>query len=231
MYPSRLGVCGDNQGRPHSDTFTHNVAGDVSSRPSPGVSDVGSRRLYDGRRDNDVRKRNYVRLYMGRQIVLENDQLVKIVNESAKRVLRGLMSEGFLGSALANTANVLKIASMLPMVPSIMNGVEKMMGGDNGAPQNSSPYQGSPSPSYGADRPTSPLGNGQSEGKPQQVSAEDLIKLYQTNPEAFQAIVQNPSLLNQMGGSSDTMSQLANDPSLMQQLASDPKLQALLQLM
>ena len=55
MHSSRLGSCGDNQGRADSDTFTHNVAGGVSSRPSPGVSDVGSRRLYDGRRDNDVK--------------------------------------------------------------------------------------------------------------------------------------------------------------------------------
>lgn len=159
---------------------------------------------------------------MKRQIVLENDQLVKMVNESAKRVLRGLMSEGFLGSALANTANVLKIASMLPMMPSIMNGVEKMMNGDNGAPQQNStlqqsaPTQSSASSNYALENPTGT----QSDGSKTQISAEDLIKLYQTNPEAFQAIAQNPSLLSQMGGSSDAMSQLA----------SDPKLQALLQL-
>lgn len=165
---------------------------------------------------------------MKRQIVLENDQLVKMVNESAKRVLRGLMSEGFLGSALANTANVLKIASMLPMVPSIMNGVEKLMNGDNASPQNQggSPYQGNAYGNYDSGKSVNPLGNGQSK----QISAEDLLKLYNSNPEAFKAIAQDPSLLSQMGGSSDAMSQLASDPSFMQQLASDPKLQALLQL-
>ena len=33
---------------------------------------------------------------MKKQIVLENDQLIEMVNESAKRVLRGLMTEGWL---------------------------------------------------------------------------------------------------------------------------------------
>ena len=55
MYPSCLGLCGHDQGRPDSDTSSHDVAGGVSSRPCPGDSDVGDCRLYDGRCDNDVR--------------------------------------------------------------------------------------------------------------------------------------------------------------------------------
>ena len=157
---------------------------------------------------------------MKRKIVLENSQLVEIVNESARRVLQGLMSEGFLGSALANTANVLKIASMLPMVPSIMNGVKALTDGYNGSPRGNNPYQDAQSPNYFADRSANAFGGGRNELKSQQISAEDLIKLYQTNPEVFQAIAQDPSLLNQMGGGSDIMGQLANDPSFMQLLAS-----------
>lgn len=151
---------------------------------------------------------------MKRQIVLENGQLVKMVNESARRVLQGLVNEGFLGSALANTANVLKIASMLPMMPSIMNGVEKLVGGnDNSSLQGNAPSQGGSS-SQG----NSTSNYGQSDSVSKQISAEDLLKLYNSNPEAFKTLAQDPTLLSQITSNPQIADQIMSDPTMMQML-------------
>ena len=145
---------------------------------------------------------------MKRQVIFESEQLRQIVNESARRVLRELVNEGFLGSALANTANVLKIASMLPMVPDIMNGVEKLVSkGQGSSPGTANQYQGGGLGNYIPDKPSeAPV-----VGQRQQMSTEDLVKLYNTDPEAFKAIAQNPSLLSQLSAGQNAASQSVND--------------------
>ena len=159
---------------------------------------------------------------MKRQVIFESEQLHQIVNESARRVLRELVNEGFLGSALANTANVLKIASMLPMVPDIMNGVEKLVSKRQGpSPGTANQYQGGGLGNYIPGNPSeAPV-----VGQRQQMSAEDLVKLYNTDPEAFKAIAQNPSLLSQLSAGQNAASQPGNDPYFTKQSSGDQGIQ------
>lgn len=159
---------------------------------------------------------------MKKRIVLREGQLVEMVNESARRVLQGLVNEGFLGSALANTANIMKIASMVPMIPAIMNGVEKVVsGGDNNQPRENRPSDRGALP-YAQDPNYGQKPNyGQSEGMPKEVGTENIMKLYSSNPEAFATLAKDPALLVQIAGNPEMMDQITRDPSLLQMLVSN----------
>ena len=133
-----------------------------------------------------------------------------------------------MGSALANTANVLKIASMLPMVPGIMNGVEKMASKWQGSsPDTANQYQSGSLSNYMPGKPS----EGPVVGQRQQMSAEDLVKLYNTDPEAFKVIAQNPSLLSQLSAGLNAASQSGNDPYFTKQSSGDQSIQDILQML
>lgn len=117
---------------------------------------------------------------MKRQVILDNDQLIEMVNESAKRALRGLMTEdGWLG-----------------------------IGGHNDIDDYLEDY-----------------GNGSNEGMLRQIGEEGIGKLAEANPEAFQAIVQDPMLLAQIAGNPGVVDKMASDPSFMTKLATNPNVQ------
>lgn len=121
---------------------------------------------------------------MKRQVIFDDDQLFEIVNESAKRTLRTLMTED--GSISDTILGVFKSKEQ---------------------------------------KAIEALSNGQNDGMLNQIGGENLVKLYQANPEAFQAISQDPMLLAQIAGNPGVVDKMASDPSFMTKLATNPNVQ------
>ena len=124
---------------------------------------------------------------MKRQVIFNDDQLVEMVNESAKRVLRGLMTE-------------------------VWYKPWTWFGGDD---DNSE-----------ADEIMAAFSNGQNNGMLNQIGGDNIVKLYQANPEAFQVISQDPMLLAQIAGNPGVADKMASDPSFMTKLATNPNVQS-----
>lgn len=125
---------------------------------------------------------------MKRQVILDNNQLIEIVNESAKRTLRSLMTEDqSIWQKLMNTLGV--------------------GGGD-------------------IDDYIEQYGNGQNEAMLRQIGPENLQKLAESNPEAFQVIAQDPMTLARIAGNPDVASKMAEDPTFMTKLATNPNVQS-----
>lgn len=121
---------------------------------------------------------------MKRQVIFDDDQLFEMVNESARRVLRTLMTESLAGN------------------------FRRWFDSD---------YMDDLIEDYG---------NGSNEGMLKQIGAENVAKLAESNPEAFQAISQDPMLLAQIAGNPGIADKMASDPSFMTKLATNANVQS-----
>ena len=141
---------------------------------------------------------------MKRQIVLEDDQLIKMVNESAKRVLRSLMTEAWYDN--------------VPILGDVINAITPVAsnaGGNNNNSNNSFD-------SSDLDDIYDLVKDNPNQGILRMVGADSLKKLYQANKDAFTAIVNDPMMLSQLAGNPTMVDQMAENPSFMTRLATNP---------
>ena len=135
---------------------------------------------------------------MKRQIVLENDQLIEMVNESARRVLRGLMTEDFWGP-FHDSANDLadrfgKNNEYGEVSPEVINALKTLANSENG-------------------RDILNAFDDHAE--------EGFHKLCVTHPEIITTLATNPTLAYNMTRDNNFVTNLCNNEQLAQQFGAD----------
>ena len=127
---------------------------------------------------------------MKKQIVFDDGQLIEMVNESARRVLRGLMTEDGLDwhrNYLFSTGDEDDDEDFLEAC-------------------------------------TEAYGDGYNKGLLKRIGGKNLRKLYETDKDAFEQMVEDPMLLAVVAGTPGTADALAEDPGFMTKLTSNPNI-------
>ena len=159
---------------------------------------------------------------MKKQVIFDDNQLIEIVNESAKRVLRGLVTESFgIDDIIPNEWK----AYVRGDDDDDDTDEDAAVDNDYGMSQNWGSYLGIGN-KYDIDQFIQNFGNGQNEAMLRQIGPENLEKLFTANKDAFAALSQDPMLLARIAGNPDVASKMAEDPSFMTKLATNPNVQS-----